>query len=392
MRKYFRKTGENLFCSDFALAEASRHAPQFLKKLAEEVDFEELWHEQLLVSYKGGAELGASAYRPVLVFKMLFLSYLFQLSEREIERTVNDSICMKQFLGLGLMDKAPDHSTITKFKNRILNYEARTEEEVFHSIFADVIRLAQERKVDLGYTQAIDSTHVIANVNTSKMAHEKKSAEDEDCLPKPPQDPDAVWGVKRVKTVKNTEGGKIKVNESYFGYKIHLSTSQTVPLITSLETTPMSASDNKHFISLVEADQLKGIGTALQTCYTADRAYDDGELHAWLNKWKYKDAIALKKWTKKEKAVEGRLPAKHTVYTTQEEYEEGLRKRYVVEQTNASLKSYHTLKRARYLGMTKMHLQALMSSTAHNLKILVKLWTGVALRATTLPKTHVSLG
>lgn len=372
--------------------EALKHTSQFLKHLSDQVDFEALWHEKLLNAYKGGAELGASAYRPELVLKMLFLSYLFNQSEREIERTINDSISMKQFLGLSVMDPAPDHSSLTKFKKRIFAYEDRTEQELLQALFDDVILLAQERGVDLGHTQSIDSTHVIADVNTRKQEHEKKKAAKENRSPKPPRDPDAVWGVKRSHTVKTANGKTVKMNESYFGYKAHFSTSCSTNLITSQTVTPMSASDNLQFHPLLQADLAKQIPVAEKTTYTADRAYDDGELHAWLNQHKLKDAIALKKWSKEEKKVEGRLPAKHTVYTTQEEYEQGLSQRYVVERINASVKKDHTLRRARYLGIRKMQLQTVFSSLAHNLKTLVKLWTGVGLRVLTLPKPHVSLG
>ena len=123
MKKYFKRTGENLFCQDFVISSALAHTNQFLKKLDEQVDFEALWHEKLLKVYVGKGTLGAPAYKPEMVLKMLFLSYLFNVSEREIERVVNDSISMKVFLNLSLDEKAPSHSSLTKFKNRILAYD-----------------------------------------------------------------------------------------------------------------------------------------------------------------------------------------------------------------------------------------------------------------------------
>jgi len=64
------------------------------------------------------ATLGAPAYRPVLPTSMLFLAYLFNVSDREIERFMNDSISMKNFLGLSLSDAAPDHSSLSFFRNQ----------------------------------------------------------------------------------------------------------------------------------------------------------------------------------------------------------------------------------------------------------------------------------
>jgi hypothetical protein len=57
MAKKFKKVGQNLFCSDFAMQEAVSHTHQFLSQLDREVNFEELWREKLLQAYKGGAEL-----------------------------------------------------------------------------------------------------------------------------------------------------------------------------------------------------------------------------------------------------------------------------------------------------------------------------------------------
>lgn len=71
-----------------------------------------------------------------------------------------------------------------------------------------------------------------------------------------------------------------------------------------------------------------------------------------------------------------------------DEFETGLQQRYVVERINGSLKQYHGLNRARYLGLAKMKLQTGLTCLAHNLKTLVKLWTGIGLR---MPLTaHVS--
>jgi transposase len=220
MEKNFKKVGENLFASDFALEEAIKHGNQFLSKLDSEINFVDLWQEKLLETYKGGAELGAPPYNPIIVFKMLFLSYLFDNSEREIERVVNDSISMKQFLGLGLMDPAPDHSTLTKFKNRILNYNLLNDRDLLKEVFDEIIILAQERGVDLGHTLAIDSTHTIANVNTDKEKKRTKKLTDNGDG-KPPRDSDAKWGVKKSETRKTTEGKKVKVNHFYCGYKSH---------------------------------------------------------------------------------------------------------------------------------------------------------------------------
>ena len=54
------------------------------------------------------------------MLKMLLLSYLYNVSERQVEDLCNLYLPAKSFLGLGVDEKAPDHSTLTAFKERIL--------------------------------------------------------------------------------------------------------------------------------------------------------------------------------------------------------------------------------------------------------------------------------
>jgi len=85
MPQYFKKTGQNLFCQDFLINSALQHTNRFLKELDKYFNFEEMWNEKLIKVYKGKAELGRPAYKPALILKLLFLSYLFNTSERDYE-------------------------------------------------------------------------------------------------------------------------------------------------------------------------------------------------------------------------------------------------------------------------------------------------------------------
>lgn len=381
MSKHFKRTGENLFCTNSLIEMALENTNQFLKKLNEEVNFEKMWREKLLETYKGGAEMGQPPYAPEMILKMLFLSYLFNTSEREIERIINDSISMKAFLGIALEEAAPDHSTLTKFRNRVLQFNERNEKDLLKEFFDEIIMLAQERGVDLGYTQSIDSTHTIANVNNAKERERTKKVSDGG-EGKKPRDPDAEYGVKKTKKAKTTKGNIVEIIEGYVGYKSHLSVSADSNLITSYETTSMAKYDGHYFVPLMEDDLKKGVAKRDETTYAADRAYDDGENHVFLEKEHLKDAICLKGFKKGETPM-----ARWTKYTTQEEFDAGRKKRFTVERVNASGKKDHGLSRARYLGLKKMTLQTSLTAMAHNLKTLVKLWTGVPLRGSLV---HVS--
>ena len=67
----------------------------------------------------GKDEVGQAPYNPAIILKMLLLSYLWNVSERMVEELANDSLSIGLFLGFGADEKAPDHSTLTWFKNRL---------------------------------------------------------------------------------------------------------------------------------------------------------------------------------------------------------------------------------------------------------------------------------
>src|SRR3990172_3972350 len=69
---------------------------------------------------KGATEYGPPPYEPVLLLKMLLLSYLYDLSERQTEDLVSYHLPAKWFVGLAVDEAAPDHASLTVFKQRLL--------------------------------------------------------------------------------------------------------------------------------------------------------------------------------------------------------------------------------------------------------------------------------
>ncbi|MCD6577492.1 MAG: transposase [Anaerolineaceae bacterium] len=67
--------------------------------------------------------------------EMLLVAYLYNLSERQTERYINDSMSAKYFLELGMDQFAPDHSTLTKFKRRMIE---RKRELKLKNLLADI--------------------------------------------------------------------------------------------------------------------------------------------------------------------------------------------------------------------------------------------------------------
>ncbi len=102
----------------------------------------------------GGAEYGAPPYDPALVLRMLFISDLFDLSERQTEEFVNYHLPAKFFVGLCVDDSAPDHSTLSVFRKRMIE---KDKEKAFRVLFEQVVKLAQRKGVKFGKVQVVDS-------------------------------------------------------------------------------------------------------------------------------------------------------------------------------------------------------------------------------------------
>lgn len=333
----------------------------FLRKLNEVVDWSR-FPKRLLSYYRGKGEIGQAPYSPALILKMLLLSYLYNISERQVEILANDSFSAACFLGLGADEKAPDHSTLTLFKNRLLEQKGKA---VYEGLFNEIIKIAQEKGVKFGPIQVVDSVHVIADVNVEK---------DKARQGKGPRDPDARWGVKGK---KGDRSGREK--EYFLGYKDQASLNAETGIVTSVVPGRGDEYDGHHFRELLERDKAKGINPDI---VAADRGYDDGENHYYLELRGIHSAIRLNDYRteKKDKNKGGWIELKASL-----EYREGLRERYKVERKFGEAKKWHGLGRCRYIGLLRHAVQVYLTFMALNLKRLVKLLTGVSLKAEARP-------
>lgn len=104
---------------------------------------------------------GRPAIDPVLLFKMLFIGYLFGIrSERQLAREVQVNVAYRWFLGLSLTDKVPDASTFSQ--NRRRRFEGTDIEQV---IFDEIVEQALRHGLIGGEALYTDSTHLKANAN-----------------------------------------------------------------------------------------------------------------------------------------------------------------------------------------------------------------------------------
>ena len=125
----------------------------YLRRVRASVDFERL-RPRLVEAYSAG--LGRPAIDPVRMLQIVFLSFHYKLSDRQvIERTKTD-MAFRCFLDMGLNEKVPHHTEGTKFRNRL-------GEGPFEEVFQDVVRQAREAGLVNDRLRLKDATHMFAD-------------------------------------------------------------------------------------------------------------------------------------------------------------------------------------------------------------------------------------
>ena len=137
-----------------------------LRKIDAAVDFSFI-HDLCKDLYS--PNIGRPAIEPELLFRMLFLGYLYGIkSETKLAQEVNENIAFKWFLGLRLAEKGPDHATISA--NRVRRFR---DHNIAEKIFDNILQQCIDRKLVGGNILYTDSTHIKAKANK----HKKKLVE-----------------------------------------------------------------------------------------------------------------------------------------------------------------------------------------------------------------------
>jgi len=294
----------------------------FLKLLDKVIDFSFV-NELCRDAYT--PDFGRPAYEPEMMFKILFLQFLYDISDRRIEEEVNFNLVLKWFVGLAIDESPPDSSSLTRFRDRL-------GEKRFAHIFNQIVELAREKGLISDRLSIVDSTHVKAKVDTFKIKDNPAASPDKD----------ARYGYKTRK-------------KPFFGYKAHASMDSDSELITKLETTPGNANDGKEFPKVVDSKS---------KMTTADKAYDSKRNHRLLKRKRITSAIIIKRNRRSRHLKKHQM--KPEIIAARGE-------RPKIERKFAELKRFHGLKEARYWGLAKVAIQVTLIAITCNLKRMVKL-------------------
>jgi len=234
-----------------------------LRKIDKAIDFRFI-HDRVKDRYC--ADNGRPALDPIMMFKMLFIGYLFGIrSERQLVREIEVNVAYRWFLGMSLMDKVPHDSTISQNRRRRFQ-----DSDIYQAIFDEIVLQAMKNRLVSGKVLYTDSTHLKASANKNRFkekyvarntkgylaeldaaVEEDRQASGKKPLPaKAPQTP-----IRRIKqsTVDPEAGFLVRENKPKgFFYLDHRTVDQRCNIITDCHVTAGNVHDSLPYIERLD--------------------------------------------------------------------------------------------------------------------------------------------
>jgi IS5 family transposase len=317
-------TANGSFFGNFLYEQILSQRPHFLKDLPQWVDF------RFVEEHCKGffVDWGRDPWDPALMFKMVLLQFLYNLSDREMEDQAAFNLVYKWFLDLSAEEAPPDFSSLCRFR-------ARLGAGGFEKLFNQVVEQARSQGLITDRLHIIDSTHIRARVDLFRLKKEHKGKGGDDdghYVDRHSPDSDARFGRKSEK-------------KSFYGYKDHKVEDADSEFIVKVKTTPGNEPDGKQLPALID-------GRAEEA--TGDKAYDSAPNHAHLAAAGVTSGIIRRQ----------RGPGRPR---------NSRRERPKIERKFSEGKNRQGLNKARYWGLAKVSIQSFMTAIVLNLKRLVKL-------------------
>ena len=130
-------------------------ADHLLRRIKENIDFSFV-NPMLRKQYC--ENFGRPAKEPEMMFKLLFLKKLYDLSDEALISSAQTDMAFKFFLDLEPEAKMIDPSLLTKFR------KTRITEDILEEMLKETIQQALDKKLIKSGTIIVDSTHTLASV------------------------------------------------------------------------------------------------------------------------------------------------------------------------------------------------------------------------------------
>jgi len=163
---------------EFVMLEQLVKADHDLRKIDKHIDLSFVY--DLVAPFYDHVQ-GRPSIDPVVLFKMSLIQALDDIkSEEKLVDAIHHNMAYRWFLGYGLTEQIPDHSTISH--NRAVRFKDST---IYEEIFNEIVLQAIAANLIKGKIVYTDSTHVRANASNSKyenITEERVITEDESLL------------------------------------------------------------------------------------------------------------------------------------------------------------------------------------------------------------------
>jgi transposase len=309
----------DLWIAANVIVESPGHAfYERLNELLKEQRFDGLVEKVCRRFYRG--PYGRPSMAPSVYFRLLLIGYFEGLdSERGIAWRVADSLSLRKFLGYGLDEKTPDHSTISRTRRL---YWLSTHRAVFRW----VLKVLVEEGLLVGQTISVDATTLEANAalrsivrrDTGQSYNEYvKDLARAAGLEELTREQLARFDRKRKKKASNQEWvnlhdpdarvAKMKDGQTHLAHKAEHAVDLETGAIVALTLQPADAGDTSTIVNtLIEAHEaLQEVCEGGVSEVVADKGYHSGELLQQLQEEGVRTYIAepdrgRRKWEGKE--------------------------------------------------------------------------------------------
>ena len=147
----------------------------FLRKVNAIIDFSFIYDEvEDMYCYNNGRP----SINPAVLIKFLLIGFLYGVnSERRISEGIQVNMAYRWFLGLDIMDKVPDHSTISQNRRRRSNSSG-----LFRNIFQKIVSICIEKGLADGKLVFTGSAHIKANASRKSEYIKQTEEATNECL------------------------------------------------------------------------------------------------------------------------------------------------------------------------------------------------------------------
>ncbi|MEZ5726778.1 MAG: IS5 family transposase [Burkholderiaceae bacterium] len=272
---------------------------------------------------------GPIPYAPLSMFKLMLLGQWHHLSDAALEQALKVRLDFLVFCGFDLGAALPDHSTICRFRNRLI--KAKLDEPLLAEINTQLgrrglkVNKARGAIIDASIIEAASRPNRTIEVEDDGQVEVKDSA-----------DPEAKW-------VK-------KGNKAFFGYRAYVAVDTEDGFVDTAMAKPANESETKQFKRVVRKLP-EGVDGVL-----ADKGFASEENRKYLGRKKLTDLIQYRGHPMKP-LLRWQIDVNKLIS----------KMRYKVEQCFGTLKRRFHLDRARYFGRRKLEAQVRWAAIGYNL-------------------------